>query len=271
MDIKRIIKEEIDDFNWIKESDPIEQLDNHYGNIFNHLPRQENIPETDYYKDAITLHELLNQLEGDYDDLFSSTLADICTWGLPIPSHEKYSSVPIIKKILCHDDFKKPEIKKLLKGYYKKRIKQLKKLLGQPSSTWETIKRYNPFYSRISDAIRTTNQNVNESDDFGWVDNSIEVGKCFMVNYPIPSYYTMEDINLLFQMIKIIDIKQGKELKGVGGRKLMDIPKDSFNERAVKIKFAKMNYGSWRDDFEIYYPEVQDWIDWGWLTPVECE
>lgn len=271
MDIKRIIKEEIDDFNWIRESDPIEQLDYYYDNMFN----EENInPDNGplyFPTNRIIASKLLNQLEEDYGNMFSSTLTDICTWGLPTPSHEKYGSVSIVKRILCHDDFKKPEIKKLLKGYYKKRIKQLKKLLGQPSSTWETIKRYNPFYSRISDAIRTTNQNVNESDDFGWVDNSIEVGKCFMVNYPIPSYYTMEDINLLFQMIKIIDIKQGKELKGVGGRKLMDIPKDSFNERAVKIKFAKMNYGSWRDDFEIYYPEVQDWIDWGWLTPVECE
>jgi len=149
MDIKRIIKEEIDDFNWIRESDPIEQLDYYYDNMFN----EGNINPDDgplYFPvNRIIASKLLKKLEVDYDNMFSSTITDICTWGLPTPSHEKYGSVSIVKRILCHDDFKKPEIKKLLKDYYKKRIKQLKKLLGHPSSTWETIKRYNPFYSML--------------------------------------------------------------------------------------------------------------------------
>lgn len=132
--------------------------------------------------------------------------------------------------------------------------------------THDIWKRYKKM---VMDKINDHN-NLNENDGMEWIrENPIEVGKCFTVN---PTWYKKGVPNAQdAYMVKIIDIKQGEELKGVGGRKLMDIPKGSFNERAVKIKFAKKTYGSWRDDIEIYYPDVQDWVDWGWLTPVECE
>ena len=111
---------------------------------------------------------------------------------------------------------------------------------------------------------------IKESNDFDWAENQIEVGKCFR-----KQTLTSVERGIKPYTVKIIDIKQGEQLKGVGGRKLMDIPKGSFNERAIIIKFIRMDddvyRGSWRDDIEIYYPEVQNWIDWGWLIPIECE
>jgi len=115
-----------------------------------------------------------------------------------------------------------------------------------------------------------------EINDFDWAENHIEVGKCFKKlssNYRKEGGWLIDEPNENYT-VKIIDIKQGKELHNKG--KWIDIPKGSFDERAVIIKFARpemkrTGYTNWTGDIELYYSNVQEWLNDGWLVPTECE
>ncbi len=33
----------------------------------------------------------------------------------------------------------------------------------------------------------------------------------------------------------------------------------------------RTGYTNWTDDIELLYPNVQEWLNDGWLVPTECE
>jgi len=93
---------------------------------------------------------------------------------------------------------------------------------------------------------------IDENDEMEWIkENPIEVGKCFLVKSSIIfGWNERNDFT-----VKIIDIEQDEG-------KWVDIPKGSFNEDTIKIKFN--NY------LELYYSDFQEWLNNGWLIPTDC-
>lgn len=96
MNIKKIIREEVGDFDWVKEQDPIAQLDTHYRNLYG------DDEESIYVK-----------MDIDYDKLYGLFRKTNKTYWQMIDDYHP------VKELFSYEDFKNKDIRRSIKKYYK--------------------------------------------------------------------------------------------------------------------------------------------------------
>jgi len=94
MNIKKIIREEVGDFDWVKDIDPMSQLDTHYRNLYG------DDEESIYVKMGI-----------DYDKLYGIFRKTNKTYWRMIDDYHP------VKELFSYEDFK--NVRGSVKSYYK--------------------------------------------------------------------------------------------------------------------------------------------------------
>ena len=116
MDIKRIIREELDDFDWVKQTeDPLELLERYYKGLY--------VNKDGPFIGKQNISTLLKELKLDYKALFGLIRQpNKIYWEITDVHHP-------VKELFSYEGFKNPNIRKAIKNYYKEKINNIEKRL----------------------------------------------------------------------------------------------------------------------------------------------
>ena len=116
MNIKRIIREELDDFDWVKKTeDPLELLERYYKGLY--------VNKDGPFIGKQNISTLLKELKLDYKALFGLIRQpNKIYWEITDVHHP-------VKELFSYEGFKNPNIRKAIKNYYKEKINNIEKRL----------------------------------------------------------------------------------------------------------------------------------------------
>lgn len=155
MDIKRIIKEEMDDFDWVRDIKPTNPIDDFLMNKFH---------------EKMVGYLTMSGREGD---IISREWATVEAFLIELKKLKENSFVNFLSRILLQSHVERPYPHTLeaieIHGFDVNKSEETKRL-------YKKFQSYNSFGNRIKRTLKNTFLREN---DFGWVEqNPIEVGKC---------------------------------------------------------------------------------------------